>query len=120
MRRFVFLLLAVVVLTCVTCVAADNGAVGKWNCVSDDGHGAVLNWLLQVNESGGKLSGALEEAGATMPLIDPVLDGKSFTFKTFINKNCTVKYEVKIEGNKFEGTFECPEVSGTLKGVKQK
>jgi hypothetical protein len=55
-----------------------------------------------------------------MPLIDPALDGKMLTFKTFVNPTCTVSYNVKIEGDKFEGTFACPEASGTLKGSKQK
>lgn len=119
MRRGLLSLFAVVILACITCVAGQNAAAGKWNCVSDDGHGATLKWVLNLNENGGKLSGAIEDGGTSIPLIDPVLDGKTLTFKTVINENCTVKYDLKVDGNKFEGSFACPEVSGTMKGVKQ-
>jgi hypothetical protein len=110
--------LTLVVLGCALCFAADNPAVGKWNCTSDDGHGAFLTWSLLISESGGKLSGSIQMSDI-MPLIDPKLEGKTLTFKTIVNPNCTINYNVTIEGPEFEGTFECPEVSGTLKGTKQ-
>ena len=103
----------------VLCVAAGNPAVGKWNCVSDDGHGAVYNVSVILNDKQGALSGSLIGNEETIPLIDPKLDGDLLTFKVFINENCTLLFRAKVAGNKLDGTFSCPEVSGTLKGTKQ-
>jgi hypothetical protein len=105
-------------LACAVC-QAQNPAVGKWDCTSDDGHGGVHDWTLTIKETEGKLSGSLVEAETEMPLITPKLDGKTLSFRTFINPNCTVLFEVTIEGKKFDGKFFCPEVTGTLKGAKQ-
>jgi hypothetical protein len=101
------------------CLAADNLIAGKWDCVSDDGSGQKTNSTLVVAEDGGKLSGTLNVSGADIPLVDPKLDGNTFTFKLVINSNCTVETKVTIDGNKFEGKFSCPEASGIIKGTKQ-
>jgi hypothetical protein len=42
-----------------------------------------------------------------------------FRFKTFVNPNCTISFQVTIKENSLEGTFSCPEASGTLKGFRQ-
>lgn len=105
-------------LFCTLCVAQQNSAVGKWECVSDDGHGVVRQWTLTVNEAHGKLSGNIISDELTMPLLDPKLDGKALSFKTFVNPNCTILFEVNVDGKKLEGKFACPEVSGTLKGTR--
>ncbi len=102
------------------CWAADHPLVGKWDCTSDDGSGQERNWTLMVKEDGGKLSGSLlGTAGEIIPLIEPALEGSMFTFKMEVNANCMVAAKVKVEGNKFEGKFACPEVSGTLKGSRK-
>jgi len=116
MKSFFWLLLFA--LTWVVC-QAQNPAVGKWKCTSDDGHGGVHDWTLMINETDGKLTGSLVQAETEMPLISPKLDGKTLRFRTFVNPNCTILFEVTIEGKKFDGKFSCPEVSGTLKGSKQ-
>lgn len=114
-----FTLLLTVVLCCFACWAADNPAVGKWDTKSDDGSGHEQTWTLVVKEDGSKLSGALVGDVGEIPLVDPKLDGNTFTFKFVINAQCTVEAKLKIEGNKFDGKFACPEASGTLKGTKQ-
>jgi hypothetical protein len=111
--------LLVLSLVCTVCLAQQNPAVGKWNCTSDDGHGGVHDWTLTINETEGKLSGSIFEADTNMALINPRLDGKTLTFRTLVNPNCTILFEINIDGKKMEGRFSCPEVSGTMKGTRQ-
>ncbi len=113
-----FFCIVLLMLACAVC-QGQNPAVGKWDCTSDDGHGGVHDWTLTINEVDGKLSGSIIEAETEMPLITPKFEGKMLTFRTFVNPNCTILFEVTIDGNKFNGKFSCPEVSGTLKGSKQ-
>ncbi|HUO60234.1 MAG TPA: hypothetical protein VMU24_06160 [Candidatus Acidoferrales bacterium] len=113
LRLLLFALLATAFLS-----AADKSVAGKWNCTSDDHHGAVLHWVLTIGENQGKLSGEITGDMEPLPLIDPRFDGTNLEFKTFINPNCTVAYHVTVKGDSFEGTFECPEVSGTMKGTR--
>jgi hypothetical protein len=102
------------------CLAAGNPVVGTWAVTSDDGNGGVLTWTLIVKQEGVKLSGLLTGGNGDLPLIEPKLEGKLFTFKLYISDNCTVETKLKVEGNKFEGTFGCPEVTGTMKGARQR
>lgn len=119
MKNTFYSCLLLALLCCSVCLASDDPATGKWDCVSDDGHGAVLHWTLLINDTQGKLSGSFMNEQDSMPLINPHFDGKLLTFKTFINPNCTLLFSVSIDGNKLKGDFKCPEVSGTLTGTKQ-
>jgi hypothetical protein len=100
-------------------LAGDNPIVGKWAVTSDDGHGAILTWALVVKEEGGKLAGSMSGDNGELQLLEPKLEGNIFTFKAYINNNCTLETKLKIEGNRFEGKFACPEVSGTMTGTKE-
>lgn len=122
MRRTFALLLAMVLFGFAGCWAAGNPVVGKWDCISNDGAGHELTWSLVVTEDGGKLSGSLlggAERPGEIPLIDPKLEGNTFTFKIYVNEKCTVEAKLKIDGKKLDGTFGCGEASGTFKGTKQ-
>ena len=114
-RIFRFLFLLSLGLLC----QAQNPAVGTWSCQSDDGHGAVKQWTLTLNGSGGKLSGNIVHEDLTMPLIEPTLEGAKLSFKTFINPNCTILWDLTISGRKLDGKFACPEVSGTMTGTRK-
>ncbi len=105
---------------CIAAVASENPAVGKWACVSDDGHGTVLRQTLVLNDSNGVISGSIITAEeGPIPLIDPKVERDRVTFKVFINPNCTLLFNLQVEGKKLNGDFKCPEVSGTLTGTKQ-
>jgi hypothetical protein len=106
------------VLISLSCFAQQNSAVGSWTCTSDDLHGAVIHWTLNVTQSGTKLAGNIVNDDVNMPLIDPRFDGKALSFRTFVNPNCTILFEVTIDGKQLEGKFSCPEVNGTIKGLK--
>jgi hypothetical protein len=120
MKRAQYLFVLMILAGSVICLAA-NPAVGKWNCVSDDGHGAIRHWTLVIDETKGKLAGAITglEEGESMPLINPKFDGNLLSFKTFVNPTCTIAFTMKVDGKKLDGKFECPEVSGTLTGIKK-
>lgn len=119
MTRTFGALVMIVLSGCAACWAADNPIVGKWDCKSDDGSGTKVFSILAVKEEAGKLSGSLTINESETPLVEPKLEGNTFTFKFVINPQCTVETTVKIEGNKFEGKFTCPDVSGTIAGAKQ-
>jgi hypothetical protein len=117
MRR-TLLFCAVALMVCVSLWASDKNVTGKWNCVSDDGHGAVLHWVLTIRESEGRLEGELAGDMDPLPLIEPRFDGTVLQFKTFVNPNCTVAYHLTVTGDTMQGTFACPEASGTIKGSR--
>jgi hypothetical protein len=122
MLRNLTALIGLVVLGLAPCAAAGNPIVGKWELTSVDGSGRPQRWTMVVAETGGKLSGSVNGSGenpAEMPMIEPKLEGKTFTFKVDVNPNCMVKASLTEEGKTFEGRFECAQASGTLKGAKK-
>jgi hypothetical protein len=72
-------------------------------------------------ETKGNLAGAITglEEDESMPLINPKFDGNLLSFKTFVNPTCTITFNMKVEGKKLDGNFECPEVSGTITGTRK-
>ena len=67
---------------------ADNPATGQWNCVSKDERGVEVAWTLAVADNAGKLSGSitLAQSGDKLEILEPSLDGNTFTFKIQISK----------------------------------
>jgi hypothetical protein len=118
MTRIFTLLLAVLSIGLALCWAADNPAVGKWDCTATDDAGQASNWTLVVKEDDGKLSGTLSGDPGEFDLADLKVDGNSFTFKVVVN-DATYTVETTIDGNKLEGKYTGPEASGTIKATKQ-
>lgn len=111
---------AMLLMMALTSLGAESSIAGKWDCRSDDGAGHELACTLAVKDDGGRLSGTITNMYAEIPLIEPKIEGNTFTFQFTVNANCTMKADLKIENRKFEGKFACPEVpNGTLKGTKQ-
>lgn len=100
--------------------AAGTPVAGKWAC--NDGAGHEAAWTLVVKDDGAELTGTLI-GGPTepveIPLVDPKFGESMFTFKINVNPNCVVEARVKLDANKLEGPFGCPEAKGTLKAVRQ-
>jgi hypothetical protein len=116
-----FALLLAVTLFGLVAVAADNPVVGKWDCKSTDEAGRSSAWTLVVKEDAGKLSGSLigvSQPDAQLPLVEPKLDGATFTFKLMINSD-SYAVEMKIDGKKFDGKYSGPQASGKFEGTKQ-
>lgn len=101
---------------CAWAMAAANPVVGTWDVVSANGE--EYTWTLTVKEQAGKLSGNLTGGPGDFPLIDPKLEGHTFTFKININEEAYT-VTLKISGNKLEGTWKGPESQGTIKGARQ-
>jgi hypothetical protein len=120
MRAFI-LLFAIVLCGFVPCPAADNPAMGKWNCTSADATGTRITWTLLVKQENGKLSGSLlGENSEELPLIEPAVEGRTFTFKLRINAEETVEVKVEIDGDKFDGKFQGKQSgTGTFQGTRQ-
>ena len=118
MTRILTLFLTILLFGLVTCWAADNAAVGKWDVTATDEAGQTSNWTLVVKEDDGKLSGTLSGDPGEFPIVDPKVDGSTFTFKVVVNES-DYQVEGTIDGNKFDGKYKGPEASGTVKGTKQ-
>lgn len=118
MTRVITLFLTLLLFGLTLSWAADNPAVGKWECVNTDDAGQTSNWTLVVKEDNGVLTGTLSGDPGEFSIVDAKVDGDSFTFKVVVNDS-TYTVENKLDGNKIEGKYKGPESSGTIKGTKQ-
>ncbi len=118
MTRIVTLFLAILLCGFGLCWAADNPAVGKWECTATDDAGQTSNWTMVVKEENGKLSGTLSGDPGEFDIVDAKVEGNAFTFKVVVN-DVSYTVETTIDGNKLEGKYSGAEASGTLKGTKQ-
>jgi hypothetical protein len=116
-RALALLLMLAVVLGCTTARAAENPMTGTWKVVS---RGAEeLNWTLTVKEQDGKLSGTLKGDMGEFPLIDPKLDGDSFTFKLSPDETTAISVAGKVSGKSMQGSYKSPTEEGTFTADKQ-
>lgn len=123
MRRNAFVLVIVCSCAFVGLAQTKNPILGKWDCKSVDEKGTETSWTMLVKEDQGKLTGYMEgtEPGADpIPLVEPTLEGTTFTFKIVINPEETVTISVKLAGDKFAGKFTGKASgTGTFNGKKQ-
>ncbi len=117
MTRMLVLFLTALLVASVAVWAADNPVVGTWDVVGTDDAGQTANWTLVVKDDGGKLAGTLSGDPGEFAIVDPKLEGNSFTFKVIVNE-ATYTVETTLSGNKFDGKYSGPEAAGTLKGTK--
>lgn len=115
MRPFLALL---AVAGAVALAAAANAVVGTWQLVSDSPGGEQYNWTLVLKEDEGKLVGTLTGGPGSYTLLEPKLEGETFTCKVTIEEQ-TYAIQAKIAGGKFDGTWKGPGSQGTIKGSKQ-
>ena len=88
--------------------ASDSPVAGKWNCHSVDERGTEVAWTLEVTDQAGKLAGVLTiaQTGDRIEILEPKLNGTTFTFKIQINAEEVVELRVDIDGTKLQGTFK--------------
>ncbi len=97
-----------------------NPIVGEWDCKSTDERGTQVLWTLAVNEQQGKLSGWIQIGEDRVDLVNPKLDGNSFSFGVVINPEETIAITLKVDGNKLEGKFSGKASgTGTVTGQKR-
>ncbi len=122
-RNAIFLLIVVCSFVLGGLAQTNNPIIGKWACKSVDEKGMEASWTMLVKEDQGKLTGYIEgaEPGADqIPLVEPTLEGSTFTFKVVINPEEIVTISGKVAGDKFAGKFT-GKASGTgsFSGKKQ-
>ncbi len=118
MTRTLILILTVLLFGLALCWADDSAIVGKWDCSATDEAGQQSNWTLVVNSDGGKLSGTLSGDPGEFALVDPKLDGNTFSFKVIVN-DVTYTTELTLDGKTMSGKYHGAEASGTIKATKQ-
>jgi hypothetical protein len=118
MTRTLSLIVMLVVLGCAAGWAADNPVVGTWDCTSVDDAGQSATWTMVVKEANGSLTGTLSGDPGEFAMVEPKLDGDTFTFKVVVNE-VSYAIEAKIDGKKLDGKYKGAESNGTLKGTKQ-
>jgi hypothetical protein len=118
MTRKLSLIVMLIVLGCAAGWAADNPVVGTWSCTSVDDAGQSATWTMVVKEASGGLTGTLSGDPGEFTMVDPKLDGSTFTFKVVVNE-VSYSVEATINGDKLDGKYKGAESNGTLKGNKQ-
>lgn len=113
-------MVAVCVLTLLAasfCVAHDNAAlVGKWNMTSET-DGDPVQWTLVLKDENGKLAGFLTTDESEQPAKDFKYDAGVITFKApYEGQDYDI--ELKLVGNKLNGTWSGGGGSGQTSGTK--
>ena len=111
-----------VVLCALSAAAAGSPIAGKWNCVSIDERGSEVAWTLTVADEAGRLSGSITiaQTGDKIEIVEPRLDGHTFSFKISINAEETVELTCRVNASSLEGTFKGKASgTGTFKGTRQ-
>jgi hypothetical protein len=116
-RRLFFLALAPVLVGAGR-LAAEQSIVGSWDCVSTTPTGVETKWTLTVKEKDGKLTGTAGSDEGDMPISEAKLENDIFSFKVFVNSEPYV-VKIKVDGAKFQGTWEGGGETGSIKGAKR-
>lgn len=119
MRRSLALISLMIPFLLAAYASPANPMLGQWDCKSVDERGTAVLWTLTVNEEKGKLSGWIQIGEDRVDLVNPKLDGSTFTFSAVINPEETVDISLKVDGNKLEGKFS-GKASGTGSVTGQK
>jgi hypothetical protein len=121
MARVISSILLILVCCLVPVFAAGSPIAGKWSCVSTDELGNEIPWTLVVKDDAGKLTGSVIFAveGLEVAILEPALNGHSFTFKIQPNPRESVELTMQIDGAKLEGKFKGKlSGTGTVKGTR--
>ena len=117
-RTLVLLFVTVLLFGAAAMWAADNPVLGTWDCTSTDDAGQAANWTMTVKEDNGALKGTLSGDPGEFTMVDPKLEGNTFSFKVVVNE-VSYAVEVTIDGKMLDGKYKGAESNGTLKGTKQ-
>ena len=123
MTRFVSSILLILLCGLGAYAMADNPIAGRWDCVSTDERGTDVAWALVVKSEAGKLSGSMifVDQNREFEILEPVLNGDTFSFKIRINVEDPVELTAHINGTKLEGKFKGKSSgTGTFQGTRQK
>ena len=104
-------------LTAAFCLAEDHSAVvGKWNMISEAGEDSVP-WTLVLKETDGKLGAILATEQGEQPAKDFSYDAGVIKFSAPYQGQ-DYEVQLKLVGNKLEGTWTGGSDSGKTSGTK--
>ena len=111
-------LLSVLASACLL-IAGDKPIIGSWDCVSTAPGGAgEVKWTLTVREENGKIFGTAVSPEGEIPLTDPKYQNGAFTFKVIMASE-TYEVEVRVSGDRLDGSWKGGGESGAVKGSKK-
>ncbi len=99
-------------------LAAEKAIVGTWQLTTESPGGDQMSLTLVVKEEGGKLSGILSGSIGEFPLVNPKMEGDTFTCEVSINEQ-TYSVQGKVSGKKLEGGWKGGGAEGAIKGTKE-
>lgn len=100
-------------------MAAGKPIVGSWDCVATPPDGNETHFTIKVKEDGGKLIATATFAeGGEIQLTDPKFEKGTFSFKATIESG-TYEVQLKLAGDKLDGTFKGADASGSIKGARK-
>ena len=109
---------AILVLILAGGLTAASVAAGVWDCTAITPDGEALKFTLKVQEEVGRIAGTMEDARGSTPIVDPKLADSKLIFKVDYN-GATYTLELKISGDKLEGTYKGEPASGQFKGARR-
>ncbi len=99
-------------------LTAAGVAAGVWDCTATTPNGEDLKFTLTIQEEGGRIDGTIADARGSTKIVDPKLEDSTLTFKTDYD-GATYTLELKISGDKLEGTYKGETASGPFKGARK-
>ena len=99
-------------------LTAASVAAGVWDCTAITPDGEALKFTLTIQEEGGRIAGTIGDARGSTKIVDPKLEDSKLIFKTDYD-GATYTLELKISGDKLEGTYKGETASGQVKGARK-
>ena len=99
-------------------LTAASVAAGVWDCTAITPDGEALKFTLTIQEEGGRIAGTIGDARGSAKIVDPKLEESKLIFKTDYD-GATYTLELKISGDKLEGTYKGEAASGQVKGARK-
>jgi hypothetical protein len=99
-------------------LTAASVAAGVWDCTAITPDGEALKFTLKIQEEGGRIAGTIEDARGSTKIVDPKLEDSMLIFKADYD-GATYTLELKISGDKLEGTYKGEGASGQVKGARK-
>jgi hypothetical protein len=109
---------AILALILAGALTAASVAAGAWDCAAMTPDGEALKFTLKIQEEGGRIAGTIEDARGSMKIADPKLEDSKLIFKVDYN-GAAYTLELKISGDKLEGTYKGEPASGQVKGARK-
>lgn len=114
--RLLFAVAAAAFLTIASAVAGDPTGIWKWTSQGRDGQ--TRENVLKLTLAEGKLTGTITSRGGELSISDATFADDVVKFSvnlTFGDRNFTMKYDGKLEGDDITGTVERPDREGAVR-----